>query len=51
MLLMKCNKCQSHAVKDADFAAHAVQDSYINLSYSDVVTPCYRVLHMNIPQL
>lgn len=40
MLLIKYNKYQSHAVKYADFAAHAVQDSYINLSYSDVGAPC-----------
>lgn len=40
MLLIKYNKYQNHAVKYADFAAHAVQDSYINLSCSDDGTPC-----------
>lgn len=51
MLLMKHNEHQSHAVNDADFAAHAVQDPYISLSCSDVGTRCSRVLRMNIPQL
>lgn len=40
MLLIKYNKYQSHAVKYADFAAHAVQASCIHLSYSDAGTPC-----------
>lgn len=40
MLLMKYNEYQSHAVNDADFAAHAVEDPYISLSCSDVGTRC-----------